>query len=164
MLKTILEPVKVVVGSKISKLALKRELLQRPNYSAKAKEIWEKIDKDFGISTTIENVLKLKIDKFEQMLSKKFPELTAKDISSLKEKIISEANWSQTVEVSKIRALKQLQGISSKLKEENEKLKVELKKITSVLPVKEEKKLDISDEATVENIEKKVDNESFDEK
>lgn len=164
MLKTILEPVKAVVNNKISKLALKKELLKRPNYSAKAKEIWEMIDKDFGISNTIENVLKLKIDKFEQMLTKKFPELNSKDINALKEKIISESNWAQTIEASKIRALKQLQELSVKLKKENEKLKGELKKITSVLPEKEEIKLDTSSESTVEDAKIKVDNELPDEK
>lgn len=164
MLKTILEPVKAVVSDKISKLALKKELLKRPNYSAKAKEIWEAIDKDFGISTTIENVLKLKNDKFEQMLAKKFPELTVKEISALKEKITSESNWAQAIEVSKIRALKQLQDISIKLKEENERLKSELKKITSALPTTEDKKTDISDESKVENIEKGIENDLPNEK
>lgn len=164
MLKTILEPVKAVVNNKISKLAVKKDLLKRPNYSAKAKEIWETIDKDFGISTTIENVLKLKNDKFEQMLAKKFPELDLKEINALKEKIISESNWTQAIEVSKIRALKQLQDLSIKLKEENEKLKGELKKITSSLPIVEEKKSDTFDESKVENTEESIDNEPSDKK
>jgi hypothetical protein len=164
MLKNFLEPVKIVVNNKISKLTLKKESFKHPNYAAKAKEIWEMIDKDFGISTTIENVLKLKIDKFEQILVKKFPELSIKEIEKLKEKIISETNLTQTIEVSKINALKQLQDLSAKLKEENEKLKGELRKITSLLPVKGDIKSKISSESAVEDTKLNIDNETSTEK
>lgn len=164
MLKTILEPVKVVVNNRISKLALKKKLLKQSNYVGKAKEIWEMIDKDFGISNTIENVLKLKIDKFEQTLVKKFPELSSKDIEGLKAKIITESNLAQTIEASKVNVLKQLQDLSAKLKKENEKLKSELKKITSILPVKEEVKSNADSESIFEDIKLSTDNNSSDEK
>ncbi|WP_017810509.1 hypothetical protein [Clostridium saccharoperbutylacetonicum] len=108
------------------------------------------IDKDFGISTTIENVLKLKIDKFEQVLIKKFPELNSQEIEKIKNSIIVDSNLGKTIELGKINALKQLQEITIKLKEENKKLKVELNKIREVLPLGKDIKLKSSNEGSDE--------------
>lgn len=132
MLKSILKPVEKIIASKLNKSGLKEELSKHSDYVAKAKEIWDMIDEDFGISSTIENVLKLKLDKFEQTLGSKFPELTKEDIMELKESIFENLNLGKDLALNKVRALNELQNLNSKLKEENEKLQNQLSKFQSL--------------------------------
>lgn len=134
MLKTILKPIEVILKSRIEQSGLKGEFTKYPEYAEKAKEIWDMIDKDFGISSAIENMLKLKIDKFDQTLNKKFPELNNEDISKIKENIIGEFNESKSKILNQVYAFKELQDLYTKLQEENEKLKEQLGKIQAVLP------------------------------
>lgn len=129
MLDIILKPIQKVLSTRLEKTKLKEEFLNHPNYTSKAKEIWDMIDEDFGITSTIENVLKLKIDKFDKTLIEKFPELTQKDISELKENIIGELSAGKDAFLNQMYGIKQLQDINSILKEENEKLKAQLSKL-----------------------------------
>lgn len=134
MLKTILKPIEVILKSRIEQSGLKDEFAKYPEYVAKAKEIWDMIDKDFGISNTIENMLKIKIDKFDETLNKKFPELKSEDITKLKESIIGEFNENKGKVLNQVYAFKELQDLYTKVQEENEKLKEQLGKIKEVLP------------------------------
>ncbi|WP_297421323.1 hypothetical protein [Clostridium sp.] len=134
MLETIIKPIEKVISSRLEKTGLKKEMLKHPNYVTKAKEIWDMIDEDFGISNTIENMLKLKMDKFDQTLISKFPELTQKDITELKENIIGEISAGKDALLNQVYGIKQLQDINAKLKEENEKLKDQLSQIQAALP------------------------------
>ncbi|EKQ51725.1 MULTISPECIES: hypothetical protein [unclassified Clostridium] len=134
MLETIIKPIEKVISSRLEKTGLKKEMLKHPNYVTKAKEIWDMIDEDFGISNTIENMLKLKMDKFDQTLISKFPELTQKDITELKENIIGEISAGKDALLNQVYGIKQLQDINAKLKEENEKLKNQLSQIQAALP------------------------------
>ena len=129
MLDIILKPIQKVLSTRLEKTKLKEEFLNHPNYTAKAKEIWDMIDEDFGITSTIENVLKLKIDKFDKTLIEKFPELTPKDISELKENIIGELSAGKDACLNEMYGIKQLKDINSIRKEENEKLKAQLSKL-----------------------------------
>jgi hypothetical protein len=134
MLKTILKPIEVILKSRIEQAGLKDEFAKYPEYVTKAKEIWDMIDKDFGISNTIENMLKIKIDKFDETLNKKFPELKSEDITKLKEGIIGEFNENKGKILNQVYAFKELQDLYTKLQEENGKLKEQLGKIQEVLP------------------------------
>ncbi len=92
MLKTILEPVKVVMGSKISKLALKRELLQRPNYSAKdlAKELKTNtrylsavVNSRFGMNySCLLNEYRIK-DALHLLVDKRYMDKNVEEISAM---------------------------------------------------------------------------------
>ena len=120
MLKTVFKQTTKVLKDKLSKSKVK-ELLKHPNYIEKAKEIWAMINKDLGISDTIENKIISKADKFEKALLAKFPELTKDDATEIRQSIIGESNISSEYE----NAIKQLQ-------EENEKLKKQLSELQSL--------------------------------
>jgi uncharacterized protein YydD (DUF2326 family) len=134
MLKTILKPIEVILKTRIEQSGLKEEFAKYPEYVAKAKEIWDMIDKDFGITSTIENMLKIKMDKFDETLNKKFPELKSDDITKIKESIVGEFNESKGKILNQVYAFKELQDLYTKLQEENDKLKDQLEKIQAVLP------------------------------
>lgn len=140
MLKTILKPIEVILKSKIEKLGIKEELVKYPEYVTKAKELWDVIDKDFGISSSIENMLKLKIDKFDQTLIKKFPELNNEDIIKIKESIIGETSDNNDKILNQAYAFRELQELYTKLQDENNKLKEQVGKIQSILPANDDKK------------------------
>ncbi|MBC2458498.1 hypothetical protein [Clostridium beijerinckii] len=133
MLKAILKPVEKILTNKFNKPGLKGELSKHPDYISKAREIWDMIDEDFGISSTIENVLKLKIDKFDNTLISKFPELKKEDIEELKQNILENLNLGKDFTFGNAKVIKELNDINSKLQEENEKLKSELRKFESLL-------------------------------
>lgn len=134
LIKTILKPLEVILKTRIEQSGLKEEFAKYPEYVTKAKEIWDMIDKDFGISSTIENMLKLKMDKFDQTLTNKFPELNEDDITKIKESIIGEFNDSKGKVLNQVYAFKELQELYTKLQEENAKLKEQLGKVQEVLP------------------------------
>lgn len=52
MLKAILKPVEKILTNRFNKPGLKEELSKHPDYISKAREIWDMIDEDFGISST----------------------------------------------------------------------------------------------------------------
>lgn len=135
MLKTIFKPLEVILKTRIEQSGIKEEFAKYPEYVAKAKEIWDMIDKDFGISNTIENMLKLKIDKFDQTLNNKFPELNNEDITKIKDSIIGEFNDSKGKVLNQVYAFKELQELYAKMQEENVKLKDQLGKIQAIFPL-----------------------------
>ena len=128
MLKIILKKIKKVLKFKLNKFGLKEEIAKHPNYLAKAKEIWDMINEDFGVSDTVENKLTLKVEKFEKALLAKFPELTKGDVTEIKQSIVGEFNTDKDV----VEALKQVQDFNTKLQDENVKLKNQLSKFQSL--------------------------------
>ena len=126
MLKTIFKKTTKVVKEKLNKSGIEEKFAKHPNYIEKAKEIWNMINEDLGISNTIENKFISKIKKFEKALSAKFPELTKDDVTEIKQSIIGEFYVRKDV------AFKQLQDFYTKLQDENVKLKKQLSKFQSV--------------------------------
>lgn len=124
MLKIIFKQIKKVLKYKLNKYGLKEQFAKHPNYIEKAKEIWDMINEDFGVSDTVENKLTLKVDKFEKALLAKFPELTKGDVTEIKQSIVEEFNTDKDV----VDALKQVQDFNTKLQDENIKLKNQLSK------------------------------------
>lgn len=131
MLDTIFKPVEKVIKSRLQKLKLKEKLSKRPDYIAKAKEVWAIIDKDLGISDKVENKLKPKVEKFNKTLMSKFPELTEKDVTEIRESIVGEINSNKEAVLSQVENLKQLKENNAKLQEENKTLKEQLSKLQS---------------------------------
>ena len=97
MLKTIFKQTTKVLKEKLNKFGLKEKFAKHPNYIEKAKEIWDMINEDLGISDTVENKLILKVDKFEKALLAKFPELTKDDVTEIKQSIVGEFNTDKDV-------------------------------------------------------------------
>jgi predicted phage tail protein len=126
MIKTIFRQIQKVLKGKLNKFGLEQKLAKYPDYIVKAKEIWEMINKDLGISDTIENKLISKVDKFEKALLDKFPELTNDDVTEIRQSIVRDINES------KVDDLKQLQDSNTKLQEENAELKNQLSKFQSL--------------------------------
>ncbi|WP_026888596.1 hypothetical protein [Clostridium beijerinckii] len=141
MLKSILKPMEKILVSRFAKSGVKDDLSKHPDYISKAREIWDMIDEDFGISNTIENMLKLKIDKFDNTLISRFPELTKEDIEELKQSILGNLNPSKNFALGNANVIKELSDINSKLQEENEKLKSELMQFESLFTSTSDSKL-----------------------
>lgn len=128
MLKTMVEKIEKVLKGKLEKTKFQEKISQHPAYLVKAKEVWNMINNDLGISDKVENKLLPKINKFEKIISDKFPELTKEDVLELKRSIIGEFNHGKEKVLNQMENLKQMQIFNNKLKEENEKLKAELEK------------------------------------
>jgi trehalose/maltose hydrolase-like predicted phosphorylase len=128
MLKTMMEKMEKVLKGKLDKVKLKEKMEKHPDYILKAKEIWNMINEDLGISDKVENKVLPKVEKFEKIIIAKFPELTKEDVMELRKSIVGEINIGKDKVLNQVEHLKQLQIFSSKLKEENEKLKAELEK------------------------------------
>lgn len=132
MLKPMIEKIEKVIKGKLHKTKFQEKIAKHPDYILKAKEIWNIIDDDFGISDKVENKLVPKIQKFEKIILAKFPELTKEDVMELRNSIIGELNDGKEKVLNKVEHLKQLQLFNRKLKEENKKLKEELDKIYNI--------------------------------
>lgn len=156
MLKTVIEKIEKVLKGKISKTKFQEKIAEHPAYLVKAKEIWNMINNDLGISDTVENKFLPKIEKFEKMIRAKFPELTKEDVLELRKSISGEFNVGKEKVLNQIENLKQMQIFNNKLKEENEKLKAELdklkindpliaEKVVENLKMEEKEKLDEDD-------------------
>jgi glycyl-tRNA synthetase alpha subunit len=128
MLKTMVEKIEKILKGKLDNSSFKEKITKHPNYLLKAKEIWNMINEDLGISNTVENKFISKVGKFEKAVLAKFPELTKGDIIELKKSIIGGVNVRKDVVLNQVDHLKQLQIFNTKLKEENEKLKEQLSK------------------------------------
>lgn len=57
-----------------------------------AREIWGKVDEEFRISQTIENVTESKAKMFDEYLLKKIPGLTQEELDDLRQTIAGEVN------------------------------------------------------------------------
>ena len=132
MLKTMIEKIEKVIKGKFEKINFQEKIAKRPDYILKAKEIWNMIDDDLGISDKVENKVVPKIQKFEKIILAKFPELTKEDVVELRNSIIGELNDGKEKVLNQVEHLKQIQLFNSKLKEENKKLKAELDKLNSI--------------------------------
>lgn len=129
MLKTMIEKIEKVVRGKFDKTIFKEKIEKHPDYFLKAKEIWNMINDDLGISDKVENKVLPKVQKFEKIILARFPELTKEDVVELKNSIIGELNGGKEKVLNQVEHLKQVQIFNSKLKEENKKLKEELDKL-----------------------------------
>lgn len=128
MLKTMTEKIEKILKGKLDNSSFKEKITKHPNYFLKAKEIWNMINEEFGISDTIENKFISKVEKFEKTVLAKFPELTKGDVIELKKSIIGGVNAGKYVVLNQVEHVKQLQIFNTKLKEENETLKKQLSK------------------------------------
>jgi hypothetical protein len=127
-----IEKMEKVIKGKFDKTKFQEKIAKRPDYILKAKEIWNMIDDDLGISNKVENKVVPKIQKFEKIILAKFPELTKEDVVELRNSIIGELNDGKEKVLNQVEHLKQLQLFNSKLKEENNKLKAELDKLNNI--------------------------------
>ena len=125
-----LEKIEKVLKGKLDRSKLQEKIVKHPNYILKAKEIWNMINADLGISNTVENKFISKVEKFEKTVLAKFPELTKADVIELRKTIIGGANAGKEMVLNQVDNLKQLQIFNTKLKEENEKLKEQLSKFS----------------------------------
>lgn len=128
MLKIMVGKIEKILKGKLDKSSFQEKIVKHPNYILKAKEIWNMINEDLGISNTVENKFISKVEKFEKTVLAKFPELTKGDVIELKKSIIGGVNTGKDVILNRVEYLKQLQIFNTKLKEENEKLKEQLSK------------------------------------
>ncbi len=128
MLKTMTEKIEKILKGKLDNSSFKEKITKHPNYFLKAKEIWNMINEDLGISDTIENKFISKVEKFEKTVLAKFPELTKGNVIELKKSIIGGVNAEKYVVLNQVEHVKQLQIFNTKLKEENETLKKQLSK------------------------------------
>ena len=124
MLKTMIEKIEKVVKGKLNKSKIQEKIEKHSNYFLKAKEIWNMINVDLGISNTVENKFISKVEKFEKTVLAKFPELTKEDVIELRKNIIGGVN------ARKEAVLNQVDHLNIRLKEENEKLKEQLSKFS----------------------------------
>lgn len=128
MLKRMVEKIEKILKDKLDKSNFQEKIANHPNYLLKAKEIWNTINVDLGISNTVENKFISKVEKFEKTILAKFPELTKRDVIELKKSIIGGVNAGKDVVLNEVHHIRQLQIFNTKLKEENEKLKEQLSK------------------------------------
>ncbi|WP_160689534.1 hypothetical protein [Clostridium sp. C2-6-12] len=132
MLKTIVEKIRKVLKVKFDNAKFQEKIIKHPDYILKAREVWNMINEDLGISDKIENTIAPKIEKFEKIIIGKFPELTKEDVIELRNNIIEELNHGKEKVLNQVGNLKQSEIFNSKLKEENEKLKAELDKLHDI--------------------------------
>lgn len=133
MIKTILTLIAKVLESKLAKSGLEATILKNQNYFVEAKKIWNMIDENFRISTTVEEKLVSKVDEFTKYLLVKFPELNQDDIDNLRQSIAGEVNADKEAVVSNSDLLKQLQDSNAQLQAENASLKSQLSQVQSVV-------------------------------
>jgi hypothetical protein len=135
MIKTILTLVAKVLESKLVKSGLEATILKNQNYFTEAKKIWDMVDENFRISTTVEEKLKSKIEQFNEALLVKFPELSQRDIDDLRQSIAGEVNQDKEAVISNSDLLKQLQDEKTQLQTENAELKNKIAQIQSTVAV-----------------------------
>jgi hypothetical protein len=126
MLRTIIKKVVKTLEGKFNKLSIKEELSKHSKYIEKAKEIWNMIDEDFKITDTLENKFKSKINKFDEILRTKFPELTQNDVIEIRESVVGKDNANKDSVQEQADDINELKTANAKLEEENEKLKDQL--------------------------------------
>lgn len=135
MIKAILMLIAKVLESKLVKSGLEATILKNQNYFTEAKKIWNMIDENFRISTTVEEKLLSKAEEFSKYLLVKFPELSQTDIDNLRQSIAGEVNSDKEAVVSNSDLLKQLQDSNNQLKAENTSLKNQLTQVQSLVTV-----------------------------
>lgn len=133
MIKTILTLIAKVLESKLVKSGLESTILKNQNYISEAKRVWNMVDENFRISTTVEEKIKSKADEFNAALLAKFPELTQSDVDNLRQSIAGEVNADKQAVVDSSTLLQQLQENNTQLQAENASLKNQLSKIQTVV-------------------------------
>lgn len=131
MLKTMVEKMEKILKGKLDKFKFQEKLAKKPEYILKAKEIWNMIDEDLGISDKVENKLLPKVERFEKIIIAKFPELTKEDVMELRKTIVDEFNSGKEKVLNQMEQLKQMQIFNKNLKVEDEKPKAEVNKFNT---------------------------------
>jgi paraquat-inducible protein B len=131
MIKIILTLITKVLESKLVKSGLEATILKNQNYIAEAKQIWNMVDENFRISTTVEEKLKSKAEEFNSALLKKFPELSQEDVNNLRQSIAGTVNEGKAAVIDNSTLLQQLQNSKTQLEAENAELKNKLAQIQS---------------------------------
>ncbi|MDR3593561.1 hypothetical protein [Clostridium sp.] len=131
MIKTILTLITKVLESKLVKSGLEATILKNQNYITEAKNIWNMVDENFRISTTVEEKIKSKVDEFNVALLKKFPELSQEDIDNLRQSVAGSVNAGKAAVVDNSTLLQQLQASKTQLEAENAQLKNTIAQIQS---------------------------------
>lgn len=133
MIKTILTLITKVLESRLKKSGIEEVILKNQNYFTEAKKIWDMVDENFRISTTVEEKVKSKSEEFSKALLVKFPELTEDDVANLRQSIAGAVNLGKEAVVSNSDLLKQLQESNSQLLAENTSLKDQLSKVQAAV-------------------------------
>ena len=133
MIKALLTILVKLVEAKLEKNGVETLILKNQNYITVAKQVWNMIDENFRISTTIAEKLTSKIDEFNKALLAKFPELSQDDIDNLRQAVAGEMNVGKAVVLDNSTIIKQLQDSNTQLTTENATLKDQLSKVQSVV-------------------------------
>jgi len=135
MIKALLTILVKLVEAKLEKAGVETLILKNQNYITVAKQVWNMIDENFRISTTIEEKLTSKIDEFNKALLTKFPELSQTDINNLRQAVAGEMNQGKAVVLDNSTILQQLQNSNATLTTENATLKDQLSKVQSLVAI-----------------------------
>ena len=139
MIKTVLKLIVKVLESKLVKSGLEEKILKNKNYITVAKQIWNLVDENFRISSTVEEKLESKAEQFDKLLLAKFPELSEEDIAEIIQSIAGEVNAGKEAVLDNSTLIKQLQDDNTNLKAELATLTEQLNKVQAlvVAPVEE---------------------------
>ena len=139
MIKTVLKLIVKVLESKLVKSGLEEKILKNKNYITVAKQIWNLVDENFRISSTVEEKLESKAEQFDKLLLAKFPELSEEDIAEIRQSIAGEVNSGKEAVLDNSTLIKQLQDDNTNLKAELATLTEQLNKVQAlvVAPVEE---------------------------
>ena len=135
MIKSILVLITKVLESRLVKSGVETEILKNQNLITEAKNVWNMVNENDRISTSIEAKLKSKAEQFDAALLKKFPELTQDDIANLRQSIAGEVNKDKQAVVDNSTLLQQLQNTNTQLQAENVSLKDQVSKVQSLVAI-----------------------------
>jgi len=135
MIKSILVLITKVLESKLVKSGVETEILKNQNLITEAKNVWNIVNENDRISTSIEAKLKSKAEQFDAALLKKFPELSQTDVANLRQSIAGEVNKDKQAVVDNSTLLQQLQSTNTQLTTENASLKDQLSKVQSLIAI-----------------------------
>lgn len=119
------------IESKLEKSGLETLILKNSNYIAIGKQIWNEIDENFRIASTVEEKIKSKVEEFNAALLAKFPELTQSDIDSVRQSIAGEFNAGKQAVLDNSTVIQQLQTQLAAATTENTSLKAQLTQIAT---------------------------------
>jgi len=135
MIKSILVLITKVLESRLVKSGVETEILKNQNLITEAKNVWNMVNENDRISTSIEAKLKSKAEQFDAALLKKYPELSQTDVANLRQSIAGEVNKDKQAVVDNSTLLQQIQSTNTQLTTENVSLKDQLSKVQSLIAV-----------------------------
>lgn len=135
MIKALLAILIKLAEARLEKAGVETLILKNENYINAAKQIWYMVDENFRISTAIEEKLKSKIEEFNEIILKKFPELSQEDVNDLRQAIAGEINQGKEELLNDSVIIKQLTEENANLKAQNKSLLMELNKVKLAVSV-----------------------------